>query len=122
MIFLGLDIGMARTGCALADDRTGVPVALDTIRHDSAEALCDAVVSLAQDKKADLLIIGMPYLPSGEKGSQADFVEFSVKLLNGAGLQTQFIDERYSTPRGYGYDPDASAAVELLHTFLDRRS
>lgn len=120
MRYLGLDIGERRTGCAITDDATRVPVALDSIRHSSMEELLAVVLDMVRTRHIDTVVLGMPFLPSGEKGAQAAVVEDFADLLENEGVSPVFVDERYTSPRQNGFDSDASAAVLLLTTFLDR--
>lgn len=118
---LALDVGARRTGVALADERTQVPVALDSIRHANTDELVSAVITLLKERGVDSVVCGLPLLPSGEEGSQCRFVRSVADLLTAKGVPVSLLDERYSTPRGTESDGDAAAACQLLLTFLDRR-
>ncbi|PIR48814.1 Holliday junction resolvase RuvX [Candidatus Peregrinibacteria bacterium CG10_big_fil_rev_8_21_14_0_10_55_24] len=118
---LALDIGTKRTGVACADSSTGVAVVLPTLLHDAPEELVEAVCRLADERKVQELVVGLPLLPSGERGAQARLVEEVVQALKERGLQVSVLDERFSSPRGPSQDPDAEAACTMLLTYFQRR-
>ena len=113
---LALDIGTKRTGVAYLDESVGVPLPLPTIAHQSEQELVDAVSALATQRGVSQWIIGLPRLPGGEEGAQAALVrKIADQLQQATGLPVTFVDERYSTPRGFsGRDPNAEAAWNIL--------
>lgn len=130
---LALDIGTRRTGMAFADSSIGIPHPLETIHHSSSEELIAAVQRVCEEKKIDQLVIGLPLLPSGDEGEQAQYVRTTSEQLKPLGLPMTFLDERYSSPRPLStasssedrqarkeVDPDASAASQLAQVFLDK--
>jgi len=119
--FLALDIGDKRTGVAYADEESGIPVPLATLKHASAGALARQVASLIAERSITWLVVGLPLLPSGVEGAQAKRVRDAVAAFHvPATVRVEFFDERYTTPRGIHIDPDASAACSLLLTYLHR--
>jgi putative Holliday junction resolvase len=122
MNILALDVGVRRTGVAFADQVSGVAVSLPTIAHRTPEELGRAVKRLIEERSADTLVIGIPFLPSGETGAQARHVREAAAAWDlSTDITVVEIDERYSTPREPGAEPDAEAACALLQTFLDRQ-
>ena len=122
MKYLALDIGNKRTGVAYFDDKTGFPMPLDTIEADSAESLENSVVKLISERKVDHLYIGLPLLPDGTVGHQANTVQLFVERLNKLEIPYSLVDERHTTPKIKETDPNAAAACEILHTILSRNS
>ena len=118
MRLLALDIGSKRTGIAYFDDETSIPLPLTTLAHGSDDALVAAILSLAEERKIDRVIAGLPLLPSGRIGSQAKAAEKLVETLRKKGLDVFFLDERYTS--GTQKDADAHAALSLLQTYLER--
>lgn len=123
MRILALDIGRRRTGVAFAEDTIGVPVALDTVQHESIDDLRDQVLVLADERNVDVLLLGMPLLLSGKEGDQSAFVRTCGDRLEAVGMHVEYMDERYSTgTRTKDIDGDAKAACELMLTYLSKRN
>ncbi|MBI3331496.1 Holliday junction resolvase RuvX [Candidatus Peregrinibacteria bacterium] len=123
---LALDIGTKRTGVAYTDETLGFPIALETIHHRSKKEFLEAVLEIVRAKKIEHVVVGIPYLPSGEEGSQAAIVREYAALLEAKNIPLSTVDERYSTGRkvapragvpGSG-NPDSEAAIAILDTFL----
>ncbi len=74
MRLLGLDIGMRRTGVAYFEDATGIVLPLQTITTGDPAVLVKSIQDLCEARRIDRLVIGLPRLPSGEEGEQAEFV------------------------------------------------
>lgn len=121
MRFLGLDIGRRRTGAAFVDDSIGVPLALDTFQHTSIEEAVGMILQACDEREIDLIVIGLPLLPSGKEGSQSVFVRTCGDALEAAGMTVEYLDERYTTSKDTSIDGDAKAACDLLLMFLDRQ-
>lgn len=119
---LALDIGMRRTGCAIHDDDTGVPLPLDTLRHTTVEEFAEKVGSLVRERGIGCLVAGLPLLPSGQEGEQSEIVRSYVAALESLGMETHFLDERYTTTNRKAVDGDALAALSILQTFLEKKS
>jgi putative transcription antitermination factor YqgF len=117
---LALDIGTRHTGIAFGETEMGVPLALETIEHQTPEELADFVCGIARERKIDRVIVGLPLLPSGSEGSQSDFVRGVAEILERNGLSCSFLDERYTTPRHGESNGDAAAACNLLQTAFER--
>ncbi len=118
---LGFDIGTRRTGVAFLHSDTGVAVALPTLLHSSEAQLLSMIIDLCGERKVRQCVLGLPLLPSGEEGSQADLVQNFAQKLEDSGLTVSLLDERYTTPRSDVFiDGDSAAAVHILTTFFDR--
>lgn len=117
MRYIALDIGQRRTGVAYAESGLGVPFPLETITHTSLEELYTKLKPLLEERSIDEIIIGLPLLPSGDEGSQAEFVRSFSSLLGD--FPHEFLDERYTTSREKISDGDARSACEILTVKLD---
>ena len=122
MNYLALDIGERRTGVAFCDSESAVPVALETLKHQSFNELLSFIEVIAQDKSVDKLILGLPLLLDGSEGAQVEKVKEFAGMLETSGFPYEFIDERYSSTRDKGSDKDVSASLAILNTYLDRIS
>ncbi len=121
---LAVDIGKRRTGLAVGDSGSGFVMALDTFHHKTDEALVEKICEVVKQKNISELIIGLPRLPQGTEGEQANFVKKIVKILEEkTGLPMTLLDERYTTKQASGMesDPDARAACDLASLALDQR-
>lgn len=118
MKYLALDVGTKRTGAAYGDSSDGIVFSLETINHDSFDALLEAITTLIKERNIDELVLGLPLLPSGQPGSQAHIVEEFADMLNEANIAYCYIDERYTTPKTPNIDLNAAAACEILQIKL----
>jgi len=108
---------------AYASSDAGVPVALKTINHDTFDVLNEKVVDLVKEKDITHIIFGLPLLPSGDEGEQAEIVRaVASKMPIPSHISCIFIDERHTTPREKYKDPDAAAACEILSVYLAKEN
>ena len=122
MHYLGLDLGKRRTGVAFADSVSDIIFSLDTIVGASEEELVKKVFTLIEERKIDELVIGLPLLPSGKRGSQADWAQHLINKLEALGTPICLIDERYTTGKLSEVDQDAAAACKILSIKLDQNT
>lgn len=134
MRYLGVDVGRARIGLALADDvlRTARPLRA-VKRRDEAATLADIGDSV-REYEVDQLVVGLPLNMDGSEGPSARHARaFAEKLSVALGVPAELHDERLSTfeaetrlrDRGIsGKDRrsrvDAEAAAVILQGWLDR--
>lgn len=120
---LALDIGDRHTGVAYGDDATGIVFALDTINHQTPDALADALLPILQQKRVSEVLVGLPRLPGGEEGSQSKKVrEVAALVRQRSGLPVTFVDERFtSVQRGVRTEQNARSAIAILDVEIARR-
>lgn len=126
-IVLGLDIGTARIGVAIADDRMRIPVPQGVIEVDGHEM--DALRTLITEQAISTVVVGYPRNQSGEATEQTKLVESVVEPLKSY-VDVQFQDESLTSvlaekrlkarnkPYSKG-DIDAEAAVIILEDYLE---
>ena len=132
---LALDVGNRRVGVAASDPLGLLARPLVTLgRTDEAGDLA-AIVALVVREDACHVVVGLPLLPSGDRGEQAERVEaFMARLgpaLETAGVSWSWWDESYTTlaaedrRRERGARPgrgqaslDAEAAAVILEEWL----
>lgn len=94
--FLGIDYGDVRIGVAISD-----PLGLTAQPHGvikNSPLAIDELGAIIQDKKITKLIIGLPKNQHGEDSKKArDVRSFTEKLLEKYPIDTEFVDERFST-------------------------
>ena len=132
---LGLDLGRARIGLALADDvlRTARP--LTAVQHRSERDDLAAIAAVAAEYAVGLAVVGLPFNMDGTEGPAARHARAFAERL-GAALRVpiELFDERLSTfeaetrLRDQGFSAkdrrlrvDAEAAAVILQGWLDRR-
>jgi putative holliday junction resolvase len=121
MRILGLDIGKRRTGVAFVEQSMGIALPLDTVIATDEENLVGQLLQICDEREIDLVVIGLPLLPSGEEGLQSAFVHLIGDRLEQATMEVEYLDERYTTQKHGETDGDARAACQLLQLFLDRQ-
>ncbi|NOS66747.1 MAG: Holliday junction resolvase RuvX [Candidatus Peribacteraceae bacterium] len=128
MRYLALDIGTRRTGVAYLDTEVGIALPLDTVVHTSEKDLMAALGKIFEARRPDRIVIGLPLLPGGTEGSQAQHSRKIGLLIEGMGFPTEYCDERHTSPRPSQHknalptqkiDGDATAACSLLSQKID---
>jgi putative Holliday junction resolvase len=131
MNFLALDIGNVRVGLAIMDQSVKLPLPLGTVNRAQGEAE-RYILKLCQDRQVVRLIIGLPLSEDGSENDQCLKVRnFARRLAQRAQIETEFIDEYYSSEeaaqrlRDQGVNRpevgrlDALAATIILERYLD---
>jgi len=130
---LALDFGRARIGAAISDELQLLAHPLETVPAN--ERAIFRVTEIAQEKKVDHVVVGIPRLMSGGIGAAADeTLRFVEKLRASLPCPVVTWDERLSTvaahralrdagkktrhTRGY---VDQVAAQMILQAYLDRQ-
>ena len=129
---LGLDLGDARIGVAISDDRRRMAVPLGTVRT-GAPGDVKAIADLVHGHDVTLVVIGHPLHLSGEAGERAHHAERFAEALD-AFLDVPVLlqDERLSSieadralreagasGRERRRKVDRSAATVILQAWLD---
>ena len=125
MRILALDHGEARAGAAISDPTETIARPLGIVEPPDPEA----VRRLAEEHRAELIVVGLPVSLSGEEGEQAARAREFATSLAGFGIPVETFDERLTTRladstarAGASAPPDALAAAHLLESYLQRRS
>jgi putative pre-16S rRNA nuclease len=134
MRYLGVDLGRARIGLALADDvlRTARPLRVVTRRGEAADLA--VIAESARDYEVERAVLGLPLNMDGTEGASARLARaFAPKLEAALGVPVELFDERLSTfeaasrLRDQGFSAkdsrskvDAEAAAVILQGWLDR--
>ncbi len=136
MRYLGVDLGKARIGLALADDvlRTARP--LTAVAHRSEADDLAAIADVAREYEVDRAVVGLPINLDGTEGPAARHARaFADRLGRALGVEVALQDERLSTfeaegrLREQGFSArdlrkrvDAEAAAVILQGWLDGSS
>ncbi len=119
---LAFDVGLRRTGVAIAFGGTEMAIAKDTLHHADMQSLELLIQNLCAQYQVTTIVLGLPLLPSGDEGPQVDIVRNLGKNLEKLGFEVIFIDERYTTQRKAQYDGDAASACQILSMFIERKN
>lgn len=131
---LAVDWGERRVGVALSDPEGIIATGLATIVVKSPEYAVNRVADLAREHEAELIVVGMPLLMSGERGEAAETAQrFADALASRTRLPVDTYDERLTSAlserrlREVGVRTghnrariDQGAAVALLESYLLR--
>ena len=132
---LGLDLGDARIGVAISDDRRRMAVPLGTIRTGAPQDV-KAIADLVAERDVTLVVVGHPLQMSGEPAERAHLAErFAEALRSVLSVDVRLQDERLSTVeadralrqagatgRERRRTVDRSAATVILQAWLDGRA
>jgi putative Holliday junction resolvase len=132
---LGLDVGRARIGIALADDLLRRASALRTLRRRGGAADLSVLRRIVEEFEVTRAVVGLPYNMDGTEGASARMARaFAARLEAELALPVELFDERLSTfeaeqrlrdrevpARARRDRVDAEAAAVILQDWLDRR-
>ena len=136
MRYLGIDLGRARIGLAIADEvlRTARPHSTVHRRSDAVDLA--AIADVAKAYEVTTAVLGLPLNMDGTEGDSARFARgFALKLGAALGVPVELQDERLSTFEAQGRlrergvkardqrgRIDAEAAAVILQAWLDGRT
>ncbi|MDC0035390.1 Holliday junction resolvase RuvX [Chloroflexi bacterium] len=90
-----MDIGNVRVGVAVSDPTQTISTPLNGLIRKNA---IRGIEKICSERDIVLILVGMPYLPSGELGTQANITEqFIATLKLSTKIPIQIVDERMST-------------------------
>ncbi len=135
MIILSVDYGRVRTGIAVCDKREILASPVCTITEPDMKKLGEKIKSIAEEKRAEMIVLGLPRNMDGTEGESAQNVRsFAEILKEKTGLPVEFSDERGTTVTAHSFlnetdtrgkkrkaVVDAVAAVIILEDYLSFR-
>ncbi len=135
MIILSVDYGDTRTGIAVCDKTELLASPVTVITEKESKTLIEKITEIAAEKKAELIVVGLPVNMDGTHGERAQrCVDFAAALTEFSGIETVMRDERLTTvsahkalnvtnTRGKKRKAvvDAVSAVMILQDYLDYR-
>ena len=131
---IGIDYGEARVGVSCSDDLGMFAHPFETIHVKKIDPI-KRIIEIAEEKKIQTIVIGMPRNLDGSYGSAAKKVESFLKKIKTVLPEVQVVeqDERFTTTvaqkklQDTGHTVKSSrqiidevAAVEILQSFLDQ--
>ena len=133
---LGLDVGRKRIGIAGCDGLGLIATGLMTLKRSSFVADVQAFQTIVNDRRVEVLVVGLPYELDGRLGVQAKEVKrYAQRLGKALNLPIVFVNEQYTSVDAeelmisQGLSPshnratiDRKAAALILQQWLDERS
>ncbi|MGN0520140.1 MAG: Holliday junction resolvase RuvX [Candidatus Fimenecus sp.] len=135
MVILAIDYGDARTGIAVCDKLEMLASPVTVIHEKNAENLAETIAKIADEKRAELLLLGLPKNMDGSEGFRAENCRSFAALLQAkTDLPLEFQDERLTTVSAHNAlnltdtrgkkrkeIVDAVSAVIILEDYLRKR-
>lgn len=135
MVIMSVDFGRARTGIAICDKGEFLASPVTVITEKYVPALVEKVAALALEKKAELIVVGLPVNMNGSEGESAiNARRFAEDLHKASGIEVDMIDERCTTMEAHQFlnatntrgkkrkaVVDAVSAVIILENYLGKR-
>ena len=133
--YLGIDLGRARIGLALADDVLRAARPLKAVERRDETSDLGAIGTVAREYEVTQAVVGLPLNMDGTEGASARLARnFAPRLSSALGVPVDLFDERLSTfeaedrlrSRGISARDmkalvDAEAAAVILQGWLDGR-
>lgn len=135
MVIMSIDFGHVRTGVAVSDPTELIAGPVGTVTERRDEVLLEKLAALAKEKKAEMLVVGLPRNMDGSCGESAKRCEaLGTALGEMTGLPVKLWDERLTTVSAIGFlnqtdtrgkkrkaVVDTVSAVIILEDFLRSR-
>ena len=98
MIILAVDYGARRIGLAVSDALGIAAHGLPTLERKDPDSDIAAIVKTAGERKADLILVGLPLNMDDTEGPQARQArEFAGRLASASAIPVELTDERLSS-------------------------
>lgn len=98
MIILSVDYGDMRTGVAVCDRMGILASPVGVVKGDYAPKVAQEIKRIAEERKAELIVVGLPKNMDGSEGERAEKCRaFGDMLQEITGLKTVMFDERLTT-------------------------
>ena len=118
---ISLDLGEKRIGLAVCDEDRILAQPLCTINRKGREKDIAAIIHLAQEQKANLIVIGFPRQADDSLGVSAlKVLKFSSRLKRVSGLTLAFVDEWETTVEANEYLLRADVSRKRRKQIVDK--
>ena len=120
MIILSVDYGDTRTGIAVCDKTEFLASPVTVITEKESEPLIEKITEIAKEKKAKLIVVGLPVNMDGTHGERAQRCEdFAAALTEFSAHNALNVTNTRGRKRKAVVD--AVSAVMILQDYLDYR-
>jgi putative Holliday junction resolvase len=120
---LAFDFGLKRIGVAVGNTLIRQAQALTTIQAETNDGKFSAIAELLLQWRPALCVVGLPLHPDGAEHEMSRRCRrFANQLQGRFGVETELVDERYSSaviPQRRGDVIDAQAAAIILQQYFD---
>ena len=124
MVALGLDFGEARIGVAVTDPLGLAATALTTVERTDEGDEFEELASIAEERGAEVIVVGMPYRTDGSSGPEVHRVRGFIKELKKhvPGVEVETMDERFSSKQAHQAMSDAGTSMRRRKDRVDEMS
>lgn len=120
---LGLDIGSKRIGIAGCDGTGLIASGIATMERSAFDRDVAQFRALVQERKVQVLVVGLPYAMNGTLGFQAKQIKKYTQRLSAAlGLPVEYIDERLTSFQAEELLKDAKISPSRNKALIDRKA
>jgi len=120
---LGLDVGRRRIGVAGCDGTGLIATGLTTIRRSSFEADVAQLRELVEERRVQVLVVGLPYSMNGNLGFQARQVQnYARRLQKALDLPVEYMDERLTSVQAEQMMQAAKIPLSENKALVDRKA
>lgn len=136
MVILSVDYGDARTGVAVCDKNEILASPVCTLKEKDRQALAEKIVEIFNEKKAQMIVIGLPRNMDGTYGYRCDECRaLADEIQSIQNIDVQFEDERLTTVMAHNFlnttdtrgkkrkaVVDTVSAVLILESYINKRN
>lgn len=136
MVILSVDYGDARTGVAVCDKNEILASPVCTLKEKDRQALAEKIVEICNEKKAQMIVIGLPRNMDGTYGYRCDECRaLADEIQSIQNIDVQFEDERLTTVMAHNFlnttdtrgkkrkaVVDKVSAVLILESYINKRN
>ncbi len=136
MVILSVDYGDARTGVAVCDKNEILASPVCTLKEKDRQALAEMIVEICNEKKAQMIVIGLPRNMDGTYGYRCDECRaLADEIQSIQNIDVQFEDERLTTVMAHNFlnttdtrgkkrkaVVDTVSAVLILESYINKRN
>ena len=98
MVILSVDYGRVRTGVAVCDRNEIIASPVEVIKETDMSVLAEKISYIAKEKKAEMIVLGLPRNMDGTEGESAENVRIFLEILKEkTGLEVALHEERGTT-------------------------
>ena len=94
---LAIDVGTVRVGCAVADDKVGIPFPVAVWPRARGKAEREVLRTL-NERGSSILVVGLPLGPNGERTAMCDVAQdFVRRIQKRSSARIVYVDESFSS-------------------------